>query len=122
MIINKKIKILETFIQNLFKYKDVRIRENEIDKYVYTVHCLTHKTFNELKKHGEVIEYRDIYLEEFDINNSIENTYWLILNKLATYKKWSPNTISNKIKELGMICFNNDKNNHPIDWLYNEYK
>jgi hypothetical protein len=48
--------------------------------------------------------------------------YWLILNKLAKHKKWSPNTISNKVKELGMICFNNDKNNHPIDWLYNEYK
>jgi len=47
--------------------------------------------------------------------------YWLILNKLAKHKKWSPITITNKVKELGMICFNNDKNNHPIDWLYNEY-
>jgi hypothetical protein len=53
------------------------------------------------------------------IQHSLE--YWLILNKLAAYKKWSPNTISSKIKELGMICFNNDINHHPIDWLYNEY-
>ena len=58
--------------------------------------------------------------KNLNIQHSLE--YWLILNKLATYKKWSPNIISNKIKELGMICFNNDKNNHPIDWLYNEYK
>lgn len=47
--------------------------------------------------------------------------YWLILNKLAKHKKWEPMTMLDKVKELGMICFNNDKNNHPIDWLYNEY-
>jgi hypothetical protein len=57
--------------------------------------------------------------KKLNIQHSLE--YWLILNKLAKHKKWSPNTISNKVKELGMICFNNDKNNHPIDWLYNEY-
>ena len=36
--------------------------------------------------------------KKLNIQHSLE--YWLILNKLATYKKWSPNTISNKIKEF----------------------
>lgn len=60
-----------------------------------------------------------ILVNELKIKESSD--YWLILNKLARHKKWSPIEITNKIKELGMICFNNDKNNHPIDWLYNEY-
>jgi hypothetical protein len=60
-----------------------------------------------------------ILVNELKIKHGLD--YWLILNKLAKHKKWSPNTISNKVKELGMICFNNDKNNHLIDWLYNEY-
>jgi hypothetical protein len=59
-------------------------------------------------------------LDAYTFNSTSERSYWLILNKLAKHKNWTPITIVDKVKELGMICFNNDINHHPIDWLYNE--
>jgi hypothetical protein len=77
------------------------------------------KKLNEEAGYDVNVDY--INIAEYNFTSLLGEGYWLILNKLATYKKWSPNTISSKIKELGMICFNNDINHHPIDWLYNEY-
>ena len=120
----KKLKIL---FEDLYDFVDVYINKENVlhgDTHILniTIYGLTKEYIKKLNKdagHERNVDY--IPLTEYTFNSTLEGSYWLILNKLATYKKWSPNTISNKIKELGMICFNNDKNNHPIDWLYNEY-
>lgn len=120
----KKLKIL---FEDLYDFVDVYINKENVlhgDTHILniTIYGLTKEYIKKLNKdagYERNVDY--IPLTEYTFNSTLEGGYWLILNKLATYKKWSPNTISNKVKELGMICFNNDKNNHPIDWLYNEY-
>jgi hypothetical protein len=128
MITKTQEKHLRTIFEDLYDLIDVYILHSDIlhsDTYVSNIiiYGLTKENLKKLNKeagHERNVDY--IPIVEYTFTSFLGDSYWLILNKLATYKKWSPNTISSKIKELGMICFNNDKNNHPIDWLYNEYK
>jgi hypothetical protein len=128
MISKRQEKHLRTLFEDLYGLIDVYIFKEDVlhvDIHIpnITIYGLTKEHIKKLNKdagYERNVDY--IPLTEYTFISLLGEGYWLILNKLATYKKWSPNIISNKIKELGMICFNNDKNNHPIDWLYNEYK
>jgi hypothetical protein len=127
MITKTQEKHLRTIFEDLYDFVDVYISKENVlhnDNNIpnITIYGLTKENLKKLNKeagHERNVDY--IPITEYTFSSLLGDGYWLILNKLATYKKWSPNTISNKIKELGMICFNNDINHHPIDWLYNEY-
>lgn len=46
---------------------------------------------------------------------------WKILNKICEKIK-SPIEITKKVEIFGLICFNNFESQHPVDYLYSEFK
>lgn len=45
---------------------------------------------------------------------------WILLNKLI--KKSSPLETTKFISYFGIVCFNRSEFNHPVNYLYNEFK
>lgn len=45
---------------------------------------------------------------------------WIILNKLSS--KMTPMQTKHHIEMLGIICFNKSSLQHPVDYLYDEFK
>ena len=122
MITKTQEKHLRTLFKDLYDFVDVYISKENVFIRIITIYGLTKehlKKLNEGASFERNVNYID--LDEYNFTSLLGEGYWLILNKLAEHKNWTPITILDKVKELGMICFNNDKNNHPIDWLYNEY-
>jgi hypothetical protein len=54
-----------------------------------------------------------------DLIHWFEST-WILLNKII--EKKSPIDITEIIKTYGLICFNRFESQHPIDYLYEEFK
>jgi len=127
MITKKQEKHLRTLFEDLYDFVDVYISKENVlhsDTYIpiITIYGLTKENIKKLnKEEGYDVNVDYINIAEYDFTSLLGEGYWLILNKLAKHKNWTPITIVDKVKELGMICFNNDINHHPIDWLYNEY-
>jgi|688.fasta_scaffold1855051_1 hypothetical protein len=127
MITKTQEKHLAILFKDLYDFVDVFISKENVlhnDTYILiiTIYGLTKEHLKKLNKEANYERNVDyIGIPEYNFTSLLGEGYWLILNKLAEHKNWTPITILDKVKELGMICFNNDKNNHPIDWLYNEY-
>ena len=49
------------------------------------------------------------------------NVCWSILNKICEKHIESPIEMVEQIKLFGVVCFNNNELNHPIDYLYDLY-
>lgn len=110
----KLLKMCQTLFPNYEFYSNHHDLENSIyisqGKYCGFLHYPD--SLNELWiVHKKKDEFEVIHWFEF---------CWIILNKLSS--KITPMQTKHHIEMLGIVCFNKSSLQHPVDYLYEEFK